>query len=391
MPPDQEASQKNLSLAVLFLSFLRLGSTSFGGPAMIAYIRRMAVEQKGWLDDSTFKDGVALCQTLPGATAMQVAAYVGLRARGVAGAAICYTGFGLPAFFIMTVLSALYVKTNNLPLAISAFQGLQAIIVSIVAYAAVSLGRSYLRLRRDAAMASVAALLFLRGISPILVIILAALCGILIYKDLPMKKTTATPKQKIHTRRAVLLILVIVLACFCLLYLLQRELFDLAALMFRIDLFAFGGGFSSLALMLHEFVSDRSWLDDQTFLDGIALGQITPGPIVITATFVGYLVYGLPGAVIATLGIFLPSFLLLVGTVPYYDRLSVSSSFNRAVNGIYCSFVGLIAYVALHLAQSVPWNLPRAILAIAALIALWKKIEILWIVLIGTAISIAIL
>jgi chromate transporter len=112
---------------------------------------------------------------------------------------------------------------------------------------------------------------------------------------------------------------------------------------------------------------------------------------VITATFVGYLVYGLAGAVIATISIFLPSFLLLIGTVPYYDRLSGSPHFNRAINGIFCSFVGLLAYVALHLASTIPWDLPRFLLAFAAFIALLRKIEILWIVLIGTAISIAIL
>jgi chromate transporter len=143
--------------------------------------------------------------------------------------------------------------------------------------------------------------------------------------------------------------------------------------------------------MLHEFVNVRAWLDDQTFLNGIALGQITPGPIVITATFVGYLVYGLAGAVVATVSIFLPSFMLVIGTVPYYDRLSGSPYFNRTINGIFCSFVGLLAYVALHLASSVPWDLPRILLAFATFIALLRKIEILWIVLIGTAISIAIL
>ena len=378
-------------MVALFLSFLKLGFTSFGGPAMIAYIRRLAVDQKGWLDDSTFKDGVALCQTLPGASAMQVAAYVGLRAKGVPGAAICYLGFGLPAFFIMVVLSALYIKTNDMPLAVSAFQGLQAIIVAIVAYAAISLGRGYLKLRRDAAMAAIAAILFLSGISPMLVIILAAFGGFIIYRDLPMKRATTAPKDAIKTTRALILILLAVGIFFILLFWLQRSLFDLATLMFKIDLFAFGGGFSSLALMLHEFVRVRSWIDDQTFLDGIALGQITPGPIVITATFVGYYVYGLPGAIIATVSVFLPSFLLLIGTVPYYDHLSRSSSFNRAVNGIFCSFVGLLAYVALHLAQNVPWDFARVALALGAFIALWRNVEILWIVMIGTAISMAIL
>ena len=106
---------------------------------------------------------------------------------------------------------------------------------------------------------------------------------------------------------------------FLILYVLHHDLFDLAALMFRIDLFAFGGGFASLPLMLHEVVDVRRWMDYQTFMNGIALGQITPGPIVITAAFVGYILYGPVGGAIATLGIFLPSFLMIIGTVPYYD------------------------------------------------------------------------
>ena len=137
------------SLALLFISFFRLGLTSFGGPAMTAYIRRIAVEQKKWLDDPTFRAGVALCQAIPGATAMQVAAYVGFRTRGVAGAAATYIGFGLPAFLIMISLSALYVRTHNLPIAVSLFSGLQAIIVAIIANATVSFSRNYLKLRRD--------------------------------------------------------------------------------------------------------------------------------------------------------------------------------------------------------------------------------------------------
>jgi chromate transporter len=137
-----------------------------------------------------------------------------------------------------------------------------------------------------------------------------------------------------------------------------------------------------------EFVDVRSWMDAQTFLNGIALGQITPGPIVITATFIGYMMYGPIGGLVATKSIFLPSFLLVVGIVPYYDRLSSSIRFSRAINGIFCSFVGLLAYVTLHLAYNVPWDLPHVLLAGAAFVALQKKIDVLWIVGAGTVISI---
>jgi chromate transporter len=380
-------SQVRPSLALLFVSFLRLGATSFGGPAMIAYIRRLAVEEMGWLSDAAFRDGVALCQTVPGATAMQVAAYVGLRARSIPGAAACYIGFGLPAFCIMMVLSSLYLQARSLPAAVSAFSGLQVIIVAIVGVAAISFGRSYLKLWRDAGVAAGAAIMFISGTSPLAVILLAAIAGLVIYRSPPIPPSMEVQMEVPSTTGALISILLGTSAGFVLLFLLYRELFDLAFLMFRIDLFAFGGGFASLPFMLHEFVEVRSWMDGQTFLDGIALGQITPGPIVITATFIGYMLYGPPGGIIATVSVFLPSFLIVIGTVPYYDRLRASPGFNRAISGIFCSFVGLLASVAIHFAGNVTWDAPRIMLATGAFFALQRRVEILWVVLAGAAAS----
>jgi chromate transporter len=358
---------------------------------MVAYIRRMSVEQKKWLDDETFRAGVAFCQVIPGATAMQMAAYVGLRTRKVAGAVVTYVGFGLPAFLIMIVFSALYVRTHNLPIAISLFSGLQAIIVAIVADAAIIFGKSYLKLYRDFAVATLAAGLFMLGVSPFLVILLAAFIGLMIYKDQSFQPSAVTSMEIPRTTLPFILILSAAIIGFMLLFMLQRNLFDIAALMFRIDLFAFGGGFASLPLMLNEVVEVKSWMDYQTFMNGIALGQITPGPIVITAAFVGYMMYGPVGCVVATVGIFLPSFLMVIGTVPYYDKLSSSPSFNRAVNGVLCSFVGLLTSVTFHFASNVSWNLAHAIMAVVAFIALLSKVDILWVVLIGAVISVFVL
>jgi chromate transporter len=379
------------SLAILFMSFLRLGATSFGGPAMIAYIHKMAVMQKTWLDDETFRAGVALCQAIPGASAMQMAAYVGLRTRGIAGAAVTYIGFGLPAFLMIMILSALYEQTHNLSIAVSLFSGLQAIIVAIVANAAVSFGKSYLKLWRDFAIAAFAAGMFIFGVSPFIVVILAACMGLIIYRDQPIQPRTASLNR---TSQAIVPLMTILSAAaigFVLLYMFQRDLFDLAASMFGIDLFAFGGGFASLPLMLNEVVVVRSWMNYQTFMSGIALGQITPGPIVITAAFVGYIVHGPIGGIVATLGIFLPSFLMLIGTVPYYDRLSSSLRFNRAVNGILCSFVGLLGSVAFHFASNMPGDIAHAIMAVAAFITLLLGIDIIWVILIGAVISVFVL
>ncbi len=355
---------------------------------MTAYIRRMAVEQKKWLDDPTFRAGVALCQVIPGATAMQVAAYVGLRTHGVAGAAATYIGFGLPAFLIMISLSALYVRTHNLPIVVSLFSGLQAIIVAIIANATISFGRNYLKLRRDMAIAAFAAGMFILEVNPILVILLSALIGLAAYRDQPFQPKPVHLTEIPKTTWPLVFIVSAAVVGLLLLFILQRSLFDMAVLMIGIDLFAFGGGFASIPLMLHEFVEVRSWMDSSTFMNGIALGQITPGPIVITATFVGYILYGPIGAVIATVSIFLPSFLMVIGTVPYYDRFSSSLRFNRAINGIFCSFVGLLASAAFHFALSMPLDIFHVAMAVAAFIALFYGVEILWVVIIGAMISI---
>jgi len=366
----------------LFLTFLRLGVTAFGGPAMVAYIRREAVERQQWLDSRRFDDGVALCQMLPGATAMQTAAYVGLTARGLAGALASYLGFGLPAFGLMLLLAAGYVQTRELPAVAALFQGLTAVVVAIVAHATWSFGERSLRDLRRALLAVAAAVLFARGIPPFVVIPLAALAGLLLATT-PAGVTNISGKPS----RAMLWLLAGTAAGFGALWWLQRPLFDLAALMFRIDLLAFGGGYASVPLMLHEVVNVRHWLDDTTFLHGILLGQVTPGPIVITATFVGYLAHGLPGAVIATVGVFLPSFLLVVGTTPYFHRLGASPLFNRLVAGAFCSFIGLLLSVTVHFATAVQWNALRLALALAALVALRLKANILWVVLAGVLVS----
>ena len=291
------------SLGELFVSFLRLGATAFGGPAMVAYIRHMAVDRKGWLDARRFDDGVVLCQAVPGATAMQTAAYVGLSARGVPGAAASFVGFGLPAFVLMMVLSVAYARTHNLPVVISAFSGLQAIVVAIVANAAVSFGNTALTRWRHVPIAALAVALFGWGINPFLVIALTACMGFGLLKEGNSAGPVVTVRPPMpHAAKPVMFILCATGCLLAALFHYDRQLFELMTLMFRVDLFAFGGGFASVPLLFNEVVTARQWLDGPTLLDGIVLGQVTPGPIVITATFVGYLLHGMTGAVCSGMG-----------------------------------------------------------------------------------------
>jgi chromate transporter len=377
-------------LLTLFLSFLRLGSTAFGGPAMVAYIAGLSVKRKKWLDDQTFKDGVALCSSIPGATAMQSAAYVGLRTRGVPGALASFIGFGLPAFVLMVILSSLYVASRDLPWVTSLFRGLQVIVVAVMANATHTFGRSALRGWPDITIACAAACSLWFGISPFYVVLGAAAMGI------GLQPTEETAQVRMNSRfspvpmRHILILLLVIAASALSLYLAEKDLFVLSLLMIKIDLFAFGGGFASIPLMLQEIVNVRGWMDSKTFMDGIALGQVTPGPIVITATFVGYLLYGLKGAAAATIAIFTPSFTILILGTKFFDRLRGSALFSRAIKGILASFVGLLLYVTVKFGLAVPWNLIGALMGAASFALLLWKIDIIYIVPIGALLSILI-
>jgi len=171
------------------------------------------------------------------------------------------------------------------------------------------------------------------------------------------------------------------------LYIFNRKIFSLSLLMIKVDLFAFGGGFSSLPLLLEEIVNVKGWMDFRTFMDGIALGQVTPGPIVITATFVGYLLYGIQGAVAATVAVFTPSFFMLTLGTLFSDRLKASRFFPRVIEGILASFVGLLVYVTIKFTLAVPWDLVKGLIGVATLVALLKKVDIIWIVPAGALLS----
>jgi chromate transporter len=375
------------SLPRLFFSFLRLGLTAFGGPAMIAYIKELSVKKNKWLNEERFKDGVVLCQSIPGATAMQMAGYVGLRVKGIRGALASYVGFGLPAYALMLLFSILYYHYHNLSFVYSLFSGLQVIVVAIIAQATYSFGKNSAKSWRDILIIILAASSLGIGVSPFWVIPAAGLVSIILYGN---TRPSPAPDRKIETWkiRPTILLLLILMTGLIVLYFISIKSFVLSLLMMKIDLFAFGGGFTSLPLMLHEVVKVRGWMDEKTFMNGIALGQVTPGPIVITATFVGYLWSGIWGSLVATLSIFTPSFLLLVIINPVFDHLKSSPLFLKATKGILASFVGLLLYVLIKFALAVPWDIIRILLGVVALIALIKRIDLLYIIVIGAIISI---
>ncbi|MCX8033288.1 MAG: chromate efflux transporter [Thermoleophilia bacterium] len=386
-----------VSARAVFVNFLRLGLTAFGGPAIVAYIQRWAVVKKQWLTPQSFAEGLAICQTIPGATNMQMAAYVGLRAGALPGAIAAYVGFGLPSFCLMLALAVLYQRGHQAELVVSVLGGLRAVVLGLVAHAALSLGRAFVRSWWELVVVAGAGVAFFLGVHPLYVALAAGAVGLVlpaVSGERSGLSGAAEELQPLSLTRAPFRLLAVLLflaaVSLFVLYVFQRQLFSLAMAMLRIGLFAFGGAYGAIPLMQHELVDVHKWITSSVLMDGIALGQITPGPVLVTATFVGYVVAGLPGALVGTVAIFFPSFVVLLLVVPYFARVRNSMWLQKAVVAIVWSFVGLIAATAVNLGLQVNWRIWEVILAAGSFAGLCLRLEPAWIVLGGGVISLVI-
>lgn len=362
----------------LFRTFFWIGITGFGGLAITAHLRKHIVDKRLWLDGKTFDAGLALCQIIPGAIVMQLSAYIGLKLKGIKGSLVTFVGFGLPAFLIMFILSVIYKHSKNITGVELVLSGLRVVIVSIVANAAFIFGKSNFRTFNDWIIAIIAAALFLTKLHPVLVLLIAAFLGILLTNK---EKTTPSQYVRVRTFKFFLWLLLIVGVCATLLFILNPGYFKLATIMLHVDLLSFGGGLAAVPVMYNVLVDTVLWFDEKTFMDGIILGQITPGSIIIAATFFGFMHFGTIGSIIATICVFTPSFLILMGIIPFYDRLRMKPDFYKVINGILCSFVGLLTIVTYRFTIGIHWSWFNILFALTAFILLVKKTDVIWIVL----------
>lgn len=351
---------------------------------MTAHIRKHIVDRKEWLSPNAFDSGLALCQIIPGAIVMQVAAYVGLKIRGIWGAIVCFVGFGLPAFLVMFTLSVFYKHTQHMGSVEIILKGLQVIIVAIVANAAVIFGQKNFSNYKHWIIAFFAAGLFYLKIHPALVLVISSVLGLFLLKNDPFPKEHSVRSK---TFKAFLWIISLVALFSTILYFINKEYFKLAFIMLHIDLFSFGGGLASIPIMYNELVDLYGWFDHKTFMDGVILGQVTPGSIIISAAFFGYMHFGIIGSILATLCVFTPSFLILIGIIPFFDKLHRYPQFNRITKAVLCSFVGLLAIVSFRFANEVHWNILNISIVIIAFIFLLRKIDVIWIILAGIILS----
>jgi chromate transporter len=368
----------------LFLTFLKLGFTAFGGPAMPVHIRKDIVDRRHWMDGHSFDAGLALCQVIPGAIIMQLSAYIGLKLQGIRGALICFFAFGFPSFLIMLGLSILYRNFHHIETIEAILGTLRIIIVAIIAHATYSFGKKNFTSINDVAIGVIAALLFLLKLHPALVVSIAVILGLLLTrKDKPRFPSTGRNK----TFKFFLVLLGLVILALLFFYFLNPSFFSLAAIMLRIDLFSFGGGLAAVPMMYHELVDLFGWLDKKTLFDGIILGQVTPGSIIVTATFAGYYHLGILGGIVATIFVFIPSFLILMAIVPFFDKFSLKPNFSKAINGVLCSFVGLLLITTIHFGIDIAWNPYNIAIGLISLALLMLRVNIPWLIAGGLVIS----
>jgi chromate transporter len=374
-------------------TFFRIGATSYGGPAIVARIREVTVLEKCWLSEDEFRESLAFCQMMPGPVAVQTSAHIGWRLHRGMGTFLALTSYSLPTFLLMLGLSAAYFHYERMPIVTTAFLGLGAAVVAIVAHSVLSMAQPALQDWRGVAIAAAAAAGFFSGMNVLLVLLLAALVGVALGVAMSAQPRTArsdaaetAPEPVRGSARTALVVALVALGYAAAVFgsrALSPTLPELGLVMTKINLLAFGGGYTAVALMFQEVVHSAAhhWLTAKEFIDGLALGQITPGPVIITATFIGYRVAGPLGGVFATVCVFLPSALALTVLAPHFARIRHLRPVQFAVRGLLAAFIAMLLNVLAEVARSALLRPRDVVLTALAFVALRLKVSPIWVVL----------
>ena len=340
--------------------FLWLGATAFGGPAAhVALMERELVERRGWLSRRDFLDLLAVANLIPGPTSTELAMHVGRRRGGWPGLVVAGVAFILPAALMVGALAALYVRYGPTPLVGSVLASLQPVVVIVVLQAVVPLARSAITSAAAAGVA-VGALLAAPFLGEIAALILAGVV---------MLTVGARPARAGVV--AVVLAVSTGVALAAQTALPTVRLPELAAYFGRVGSLLFGSGYVLLPVLEGDLVDRLGWLTHQQLLDAIAVGQATPGPLFTTATFIGFLMGGAGGAVVATVAMFTPAFVFCAVSTLAYERLRASAQARRFLDGVNAAAVALIALVLVTLAPAAWASAGAVLLAAAAAAALF--------------------
>ncbi len=377
---NKEFGKPAVSLKDIALIFAKVGTIGFGGGVgMLALIRQEVVERKKWINDQELSTAVALGQILPGPFVSNYAEYIGYRLRGLKGMVVAVCSLLIPSFIIMCFLGFLYFRFGSLPVVEKIFQGIQPVVVGILAWATWSIGRVNIKTWRAVLIGLIAAVaLFFKG-DILLVVLSCGILGVLFsqgwwrIKRANLFGVSAFPYLVIAINQTKENLAGVI----------QRAV-ELALVFFKMGTVIFGGGFAAIPFLRYEVVELRHWLTMKEFIDGVALGQMTPGPVAIMATFIGYKVLGVFGAFIATIGTFLPSGLMLLCLIYAYRPIQNSAVIQGFLSGVLPAVCGMLLVATVFIARTaITGMIPGMVVVLTVILLIRFRVEPIWLILAG--------
>jgi chromate transporter len=375
------------SLSALIKYFLKLGSTGFGGPvALIGYMHKDLVETKKWISEDEYKQGLALAQLAPGPLAAQLGIYLGFVHYRIIGATLAGLAFVLPSFIMVVLLGIAYKLFGGLPWINAVFYGVGAAVIGIIIMSSYKLTvKSIGKFNLQSFKANWLLWLFYIVAATITFItenenILLFLSAGLLYMFIK-----APPKFSTNKLASSLVLLQIGFWDF------QYSTLQKIAIFFtKAGAFVFGSGLAIVPFLHSGVVTQNHWLNEQQFVDAVAVAMITPGPVVITVGFIGYLVAGFPGACVAAAATFLPCYLFTVIPAPYFNKIAKNKSVKAFVDGITAAVVGALVGAVIIIAKRSITDIPTTVIAIATVFGLLyiKKIQEPYIIMVAAILGI---
>jgi chromate transporter len=367
---------KQVSLRDLALFFLRLGTTAFGGPAAhIAMMEDELVLRRQWLSREKFLDLLGASNLIPGPSLSELAIHIGYLLGGWAGLLVAGSCFILPAAMMVAALAWAYVHFGKLPEVSAILYGVKPVVIAVILQVLWGLGRTGVKTTFLGVVGGLSVLLAFLGLHPLLVLLLAGSAVCLSNLRTSRLSVAAVPLDAAPT---------VALAGAATSF----TMGSLFLVFLKVGAFVFGSGYVLLAFLRADLVVHRGWLTDSQLVDAVAVGQVTPGPVFTTATFVGYLVGGIRGAAVATVGIFLPAFLLVAASGPLVPRIRKSKIAGAFLDGVNIGSLALMAEVTWQLGRASLIDVVTIVLTVASVVALMRlRLNSVWLVIIGAVVG----
>lgn len=380
-----ENRNKRISILYLLKTFLVVGSSSFGGySALVAVVRRLMVEKDKTIDDDTIVRGFSIASLLPGPVAVNTVTYIGYRLRGWSGALVAMVAVIFPSMVLMILLGHFYLMLHGRSQLQGFMTAIIPVVLAVILLVAIDMTKKNIRSRGHFIILGVVIILqfLIDGYWVFLAsYLIGGILGYLFFRNQFTETSQIARPRLVVKHFFVIGILLLFLSLNFLPISFNNNVLEISRIFTKISLTLFGGGYVMIPMLNEMLVVQKSWLSNTEFVDAIALGQITPGPILISATFIGYKLSGLLGAIVATIGIFLPSGLLMVMVSEIFKTVEQRNTWRAIFEGLKPVVVGLIIYSLYILGQTIDqWWVSGSIFIVASILLFKYKINILWLI-----------